>query len=235
MKNNNILAFVSKDNGLFIGFVISLITHLFLFTLFPSKEDKLLGNKYIPVEIIDIESPIISGNSVKSQKSIKKSLSNFENNFKQRSEEKLEKNIEDKNFNDLKIEQQEKKIKETSSEELYPQLNKLEKEKKIGNEKGIKSNETEKGSIKGKGYQKITCLSCLEPKYPKLAIKRGYEGVLKLEITILKNGKVKDVFIRESTGFEILDKAGVNAAKNSKFYPLTKNTNLKIEYTLKLN
>ena len=80
-----------------------------------------------------------------------------------------------------------------------------------------------------------TDLNCVEPTYPKLAIKRGYEGVLKLEITILKNGKVKDVFIKESTGFEILDKAGINAAKNSKFYPLNKNTNLKIEYTLKLN
>jgi protein TonB len=231
MKNNNILTFVSKDKGLLIGLVFSLVTHLFLFTLFPSKKDELLGDKYTPIEIIDIESQLIKGDSViKSKKSTKKNLSDFENDFKQRSEEKLEKNIEDKNFHELKIEQ-----KETSSEELNPQLNELVKVRKIGNEKGIKSDETEKGSIKGKGYQKVTCLSCLEPKYPKLAIKRGYEGVLKLEITILKNGKVKDVFIKESTGFEILDKAGINAAKNSKFYPLYKNTNLKIEYILKLN
>ena len=231
MKNNNILTFVSKDKGLLIGLVFSLVTHLFLFTLFPSKEDKLLGDKYTPIEIMDIESELIKGDSViQSQKAIKKNLSDFENDFKQRSEEKLKKNIEDKNFHKLKIEQ-----KETSSGELNPQLNKLVKVRKIGNEKGIKSDETEKGSIKGKGYQKVTCLSCLEPKYPKLAIKRGYEGVLKLEIKILKNGTVKDVFIKESTGFEILDKAGINAAKNSKFYPLNKNTNLKIEYILKLN
>ncbi len=231
MKKNNILTFVSKDKGLLIGLVFSLVTHLFLFTLFPSKKDELLGDKYTPIEIIDIESQLIKGDSViKSKKSTKKNLSDFENDFKQRSEEKLKKNIEDKNFHELKIEQ-----KETSSEELNPQLNELVKVRKIGNEKGIKSDETEKGIIKGEGYQKVTCLSCLEPKYPKLAIKRGYEGVLKLEITILKNGKVKDVFINESTGFEILDKAGINAAKNSKFYPLNKNTNLKIEYILKLN
>jgi len=231
MKNNNILTFVSKDKGLLIGLVFSLVTHLFLFTLFPSKKYELLGDKYTPIEIIDIESQLIKGDSViKSKKSTKKNLSDFENDFKQRSEEKLEKNIEDKNFHELKIEQ-----KETSSEELNPQLNELVKVRKIGNEKGTKSDGTETGSIKGKGYQKVTCLSCLEPKYPKLAIKRGYEGVLKLEITILKNGKVKDVFIKESTGFEILDKAGINAAKNSKFYPLNKNTNLTIEYTLKLN
>ena len=112
----------------------------------------------------------------------------------------------------------------------------IEKEYKTrGSEKGIKSNKTEAGSIQGKGYQKVTCLNCVEPKYPKLAIKRGYEGVLKLEILILKSGIVKEVFIRESTGFEILDKAGVNAAFKSKFYPLTKKTNLNIEYTLQLN
>jgi len=75
----------------------------------------------------------------------------------------------------------------------------------------------------------------VEPIYPKLAIKRGYEGVLRLEVLILKSGIVKEVFIRESTGFEILDNAGVSAALQSKFYPLTKETNLNIEYTLKLN
>ena len=199
MKNNNILTFVSKDKGLLIGLVFSLVTHLFLFTLFPSKEDKLLGDKYIPIEIVDIKSPIIKGDSInESEKTNNEKISNTENNFKQKSEEKIENKIS-------------------------------------GIEKGIKSNKTEAGSIQGKGYQKVTCLNCVEPKYPKLAIKRGYEGVLKLEILILKSGIVKEVFIRESTGFEILDKAGVNAAFKSKFYPLTKKTNLNIEYTLKLN
>ena len=64
MKNNNILTFVSKDKGLLIGLVFSLVTHLFLFALFPSKEDKLLGDKYIPIEIVDIKSPIIKGHSI---------------------------------------------------------------------------------------------------------------------------------------------------------------------------
>ena len=65
--------------------------------------------------------------------------------------------------------------------------------------------------------------------------RQGYEGVLKLEILILKSGIVKEVFIKNSTGYDILDKAGVSAAFESKFYPLTKETNLNIEYTLKLN
>ena len=241
MKNDYILFNVFKDKGLITGLIISLLTHFFLFTIFPIKEDKLLGDKYIPIEIVDIKSPIIKGDSInESEKTNNKKISNTEKNFKQKSkeksEEKLDKKIDDKKIEDYKKETVNKKVEESSFKKTTSQQSQLENENKIrGIEKGIKSNKTEAGSIQGKGYQKVTCLNCVEPKYPKLAIKRGYEGVLKLEILILKSGIVKEVFIRESTGFEILDKAGVNAAFKSKFYPLTKKTNLNIEYTLKLN
>ena len=241
MKNDYILFNVFKDKGLITGLIISLLTHFFLFTIFPIKEDKLLGDKYIPIEIVDIKSPIIKGDSInESEKTNNKKISNTENNFKQKSkeksEEKLDKKIDDKKIEDYKKETVNKKVEESSFKKTTSQQSQLENENKIrGIEKGIKSNKTEAGSIQGKGYQKVTCLNCVEPKYPKLAIKRGYEGVLKLEILILKSGIVKEVFIRESTGFEILDKAGVNAAFKSKFYPLTKKTNLNIEYTLRLN
>ena len=237
MKKNNIPKFVSKDKGLLIGLITSLLTHFFLFTNFQINEDKLLGDKYIPIEIVDIKSPFIKGDSINEvDKTINKNLSNKENKFKQKSEAKLEKEIDDKKFEDLKKENINKKVEESTFKKTTSQESQLVNEKKIrGIEKGIKSNTTESGSILGKGYQKVTCLNCVEPKYPKLAIKRGQEGVLKLEILILKSGIVKEVFIRESTGFEILDKAGVNAAFKSKFYPLTKKTNLNIEYTLKLN
>ena len=237
MENDYLLFNVFKDRGLLTGLIISLLTHFLLFINLPIKEDKLLGDKYIPIEIVDIKSPIIKGDSInQSEKTINKNVSNKDNNFKQKSEEKLEKKIDNNKFEDFKKETLNKKVEDSSLNKNTSQQSQLENEKKIrGIEKGIKSDTTEAGSIQGKGYQKVTCLNCVEPKYPKLAIKRGYEGVLKLEILILKSGLVKEVFIRESTWFEILDKAGVNAAFKSKFYPLTKKTNLKIEYTLKLN
>jgi len=236
MKNDYILLNVFKDKGLLNGLIISLLTHFFLFTLLPTKKDKLLGDKYIPIEILDIKSPTIKGDSInESEKSIKKVFSNTENNFKQKSEEKLEK-IDDKKIENFEKESKNKKIEESLIKKTNSQQSQLENDNKIrGIEKGIKSNKTEAGSIKGKGYQKVTCLNCVEPKYPKLAIKRGYEGILKLEILILKSGIVKEVFVKKSTGYDILDKAGVSAAFESKFYPLTKETNLNIEYTLKLN
>ena len=245
MKNDYILLNVFKDKGLLTGIFISLLTHFLLFTLFPIKKDKLLGDKFIPIEILDITSPTIKGDSInESEKAIKKNLSKIENNFKEKSEEKseekleekLEKKIDDNKLENFKKEIKNKKIEEASIKKTSSQQKQLEKEYKIrGTEKGIKSNTTEAGSIKGNGYQQVTCLNCVEPIYPKLAIKRGYEGVLRLEVLILKSGIVKEVFIRESTGFEILDNAGVSAALQSKFYPLTKETNLNIEYTLKLN
>ena len=237
MENDYLLFNVFKDRGLLTGLIISLLTHFLLFINLPIKEDKLLGDKYIPIEIVDIKSPIIKGDSInQSEKTINKNVSNKDNNFKQKSEEKLEKKIDNNKFEDFKKENLNKKVEDSSLNKNTSQQSQLENEKKIrGIEKGIKSNTTEAGSIQGKGYQKVTCLNCVEPKYPKLAIKRGYEGVLKLEILILKSGLVKEVFIRESTGFEILDKAGVNAAFKSKFYPLSEKTNLNIEYTLKLN
>ena len=237
MKNNNILKFVSKDKGLLKGLIISLLTHFLLFTLFPIKKDKLLGDKFIPIEILDIKSPTTKGDSINnSEKSIKKIFSNTDNNFKQKSEVNIEKKIDNKKIENFKKEIKNKKIEEASIKKTSSQQKQLEKEYKIrGTEKGIKSNTTEAGSIKGKGYQQVTCLNCVEPIYPKLAIKRGYEGILKLEILILKSGIVKEVFVKKSTGYNILDKAGVSAALKSKFYPLTKETMLNIEYTLKLN
>ena len=83
--------------------------------------------------------------------------------------------------------------------------------------------------------EKITCLNCIKPKYPKLAIQRGYEGILKLKVTIQKNGSVNNVLVIESTGYKILDNAGIKAAKESKFYPLSKQSELNIVYELKLN
>jgi len=237
MKNDYILFNVFKDKGLLTGLIISLLTHFFLLTIFPIKEEKLLGDKYIPIKILDVQSPTIKGDSInESKKAIKKNLSKKENNFKQKLEEKLEEKIDNKKIENFKKENKNKKIEDSKLKKATSQQSQLENDYKIrGIEKGLKSNSNEAGSIKGKGYEKVTCLKCIEPKYPKLAIKRGYEGVLKLQVLILKSGIVKEVFIIKSTGFEILDKAGVNAAFNSKFYPITKKTNLNIEYTLKLN
>ena len=155
---------------------------------------------------------------------------NIENNsdFK---EDKLVKELKEENIEKFEEEVTEKKI--INQENL---TNKIDLENKFrGIVKGKKDEDIERGSILGQGVDKITCLNCIKPKYPKLAIQRGYEGILKIKVTIQKNGSVMDVLVIESTGYKILDNAGIKAAKESKFYPLSKQSELNIVYELKLN
>ena len=237
MQKHNILFNVLKDNKFFISFILSLLTHFLIFIIFQNNEDKLLGDNYVPIEISVINSSNKLGDTIqKSERKIINNLFKKEDNFKKKSQEKLTNKIEEKKTDDIKLKKKDNNAKESKLKEFNPSLEKNKKEnKKIGTEKGIKKNAIEAGSIKGEGFQKVTCLNCIEPKYPKLAIQKGYEGVLKLKIFILKTGKVKEVSIKKSTGFTILDKAGVNAALNSSFYPLSKETTLNVEYILRLN
>ncbi len=235
MKNENSQLIVIKDKKLFTGIILSFTAHILLFTSISHEQNKLLGDKYIPIQIIDLNTSATKGDSIiKSQNKKNNLRSNLEEQKKntkideELKEEDLKKNLVNESNTDSE--------NNTSSPQNIIKEKSVESEEKIfGTKKGFKKENLESGSIKGTGVEKITCLKCLEPKYPKLAIKKGYEGTLKLKITILKNGSVKDVLIKESTGYNILDKSGIEAAKNSKFYPLSRETKLDIEYRLELN
>ena len=237
MQKHNILFNVFKDKKFFLSLIFSLLTHSLLFIILQNNKGKLLGDNYIPIEISVINSTTALGDSIeRPENKIKKSLFKKEDINKKKYQENFTNKIEEKKTDDVKLKKKDNNTKETKSNEFNPSLEKKDIESKtIGSDRGIKTNEIESGSIEGEGSQKVTCLNCIEPKYPKLAIKKGYEGLLKLKIIILKNGKVKEVSIQKSTGFKILDKAGVNAALNSSFYPLSKETTLNVEYLLKLN
>lgn len=61
------------------------------------------------------------------------------------------------------------------------------------------------------------------PKYPRRARKLRYEGVVILDVQVDENGKVNDLKILESSGYEILDKAAVSSVKRWLFEPGTRN------------
>ena len=98
----------------------------------------------------------------------------------------------------------------------------------------INKRDIEKGSIKGKGKLKITCLNCISPKYPRKALKKGLEGKPTVKVWILKSGNVEKVELIISSGINSIDNAALEAAQKSKFYPIEFNSNLNIEYDLKL-
>ena len=112
---------------------------------------------------------------------------------------------------------------------------------KISNpqKKGVSDKEDnkdiEKGSVKGKGKLKITCLNCISPKYPRKALKKGLEGKPTVKVWILKSGDVEKAEIIISSGVSSIDNAALEAAKKSRFYPIAFDSFINIEYNLRLN
>ena len=95
---------IFKNWELSIGFIISLCSHILLFTVLDFKNDNLLGDKFIPIEFIDIDTSFNIGDSLDETQS-----KNIENNsdFKK---EKLFKELKEETIEQFEEEVTEKKI-----------------------------------------------------------------------------------------------------------------------------
>lgn len=58
-----------------------------------------------------------------------------------------------------------------------------------------------------------------EPPYPKMARKRGYQGTVLLSVLVNKEGRVDNLWLFESSGYNILDNAALEAVKEWLFEP----------------
>ena len=61
------------------------------------------------------------------------------------------------------------------------------------------------------------------PYYPGIARRRGYEGRTLLRVEVLESGKVGQIEIAGSSGFEVLDKAALKSVEEWTFVPGTRN------------
>jgi len=57
------------------------------------------------------------------------------------------------------------------------------------------------------------------PPYPSIARRRGYEGIVVLEVFVTKGGRVGRLRVFKSSGHKILDRAALRAVKNWVFEP----------------
>ena len=214
--------------------LLSVLIHLSFFLFVEKEKDISLGKKIIPIELIDNFQESGLGEATKrSEKliknnSIKDELKNAINNKNHLDQKKShEDNKINKKINEKKIEQ---KI------EKFNSINQpmLKEEKGSGSREGLKNNEPEKGSLRGKGTIKITCLKCIRPVYPPIALRRGAEGTPKVKVWINKEGKVFKAELISISGNESIDRAAKKAAINSTFYPIPDETSINIEYDLKI-
>ena len=214
--------------------LLSVLIHLSFFLFVEKEKDISLGKKIIPIELIDNFQESGLGEATKrSEKSIKRPSTEEEFKDKNNNKNPLD---QEKSFEDKKIN---KKINENQIEQKLDKSNSVNKpilkeEKGSGSREGIKNNEPEKGSLMGKGTIKITCLKCVRPIYPPIALRRGAEGTPIVKVWINKKGKVFKAELISSSGHESIDKAAKKAAINSTFYPLEEETSINIEYDLKI-
>lgn len=214
--------------------LLSVLIHLSFFLLVEKEKDISLGKKIIPIELIDNFQESGLGEATKrSEKSIKRPSTKEEFKDKNNNKNPLD---QEKSFEDKKIN---KKINENQIEQKLDKSNSVNKtilkeEKGSGSSEGINNNEPEKGSLMGKGTIKITCLKCVRPIYPPIALRRGAEGTPIVKVWINKKGKVFKAELISLSGHESIDKAAKKAAINSTFYPLEEETSINIEYDLKI-
>tara|TARA_X000000368_G_scaffold333537_1_gene270857 strand:- start:66 stop:740 length:675 start_codon:yes stop_codon:yes gene_type:complete len=210
--------------------ILSLLIHLSLFLFVEKEKDVSLGKKIIPIELIDNFQESGLGEATKrSEKLIKKNsiTDELKNAINNKNHLDQKKSHEDNKINEKKIEQ---KIEKNNS--INPPM--LKEEKGSGSREGLKNNEPEKGSLRGKGTIKITCLKCIRPVYPPIALRRGAEGTPKVKVWINKEGKVFKAELISISGNESIDRAAKKAAINSTFYPIPDETSINIEYDLKI-
>jgi protein TonB len=71
----------------------------------------------------------------------------------------------------------------------------------------------------GGGDQRAHCVYCPEPQYPTVAQRRGWEGTVRVGLSVLADGTVEEVSLRQSSGYNVLDRAAVEVARQSRFTP----------------
>ena len=74
-------------------------------------------------------------------------------------------------------------------------------------------------NIKSRAKYKIGTIENPHPEYPIIARKKGWQGRLLLAVHIDKNGNVLNIDVKETSGYEILDRVSLKTIRDWKFFP----------------
>jgi protein TonB len=61
--------------------------------------------------------------------------------------------------------------------------------------------------------------SSIQPVYPRISRRRGEEGIVILSVEVLASGRTGNIGTVRSSGYPRLDKAAVDAARDTSFTP----------------
>lgn len=88
-------------------------------------------------------------------------------------------------------------------------------------EKGFAAPQADQRAQDGIVYARPEYAANPPPDYPRVARRRGYEGLTLLRVEVLESGKVGRVEIADSSGFLVLDRAALKSVKHWQFVPGT--------------
>ncbi|MEM6836677.1 MAG: TonB family protein [Cyanobacteria bacterium P01_C01_bin.120] len=94
------------------------------------------------------------------------------------------------------------------------------------------SNTSGDGNGQDSGSRTIACQNCVEPQYPQSALEAGFEGAPRVQVDINPDGSVRNVTLVESSGNAEVDRAAIQAARNSSFQPIAGGASAPIEYKM---
>ena len=78
----------------------------------------------------------------------------------------------------------------------------------------------------------MACQNCVRPEYPESALESGAEGQPVVSVDINPDGSVRSVTLTRSSGNPAIDQAAIQAARNSRFQPVSGGASVPIEYDL---
>ncbi|WP_008311756.1 energy transducer TonB [Leptolyngbya sp. PCC 6406] len=94
------------------------------------------------------------------------------------------------------------------------------------------ANPSEGGNGQGQGSRTVACQNCVRPNYPQSALDAGVEGQPMVSVDINPDGSVRSVTLTRSSGNPDIDQAALQAARNSRFQPVSGGARVPIEYDL---
>ncbi len=157
-----------RTNRINYYILLSVLIHLSLFLLVEKEKDVNLGEKIIPIELVDNLVEAGFWEATKRSKKLIKRPSNKEelkNEIRNKNLLDQQESFEDKKINKKKLR---KKLNRRKIKVIQKNQPMLKEEKGSGSKEDIKNNEPEKGTLRGKGTIQVTYLKCIRPKYPQL-------------------------------------------------------------------
>lgn len=88
------------------------------------------------------------------------------------------------------------------------------------------------GNGNSQGSRAVTCQTCVRPSYPQSALDARIEGQPMVRVDINPDGTVRRVTLTRSSGHGAIDRAAIEAARNSRFQPIAGGATVPIEYDL---